>query len=151
MFGLIVNDEFVREVNLLSEYSNTSFPYPIQPSDLPEGVVFIEEDSIPFGMHISITGSTVSKVDGVWRKSYQYVDITEQVLAEQRNAKWDEVRKQRDELMSAMDWRILRNQRETRMQVNTTDNIEALDQYMQSLADITNQQDPFNILWPEKP
>jgi hypothetical protein len=151
MFGLIVNNEFVREVNLFGEYPNTSFPSPINPSDLPEGVVFVEDDPIPLDQHILITGYTVANVDGVWKRSFDYLDITEQLAVEKREMKWTEVRKQRDELMAEMDWRILRYQREVRLELQSTDDITVLDQYMQSLADITNQEDPFNIVWPEKP
>jgi hypothetical protein len=54
-------------------------------------------------------------------------------------------------MISSFDWRILRHQRELRLGITPTDSIESLDKYMQDLADITKQSDPFNISWPEKP
>ena len=50
--------------------------------------------------------------------------------------------------MKDADWRVLRYEREVRLGANTTEDIATLDTYMQSLANITQQSDPFNITWP---
>ena len=50
--------------------------------------------------------------------------------------------------MKDADWKVLRYERETRLEKTPTDDIVKLDAYMQSLADITKQSDPFNITWP---
>ena len=55
---------------------------------------------------------------------------------------------QRDQLMRDNDWRYLRYQRQTRAGITPTDDLIKLDQYMQALADVTAQQDPYNIVWP---
>jgi hypothetical protein len=59
------------------------------------------------------------------------------------------VRKIRDEKMSSMDWRYNRYHRQIRLGLEPTDSIQRLDAYMQSLADITLQEDLENIIWPE--
>jgi len=59
------------------------------------------------------------------------------------------IRNRRDQLMQNFEWRYVRYARQTRLGIPTTDNIADLDQYMQSLADITSQQDLNNITWPE--
>lgn len=69
----------------------------------------------------------------------------EQIL----NEGWYNIRKQRDTLMNDFEWRYSRYDRQTRLGLPTTDNLEKMDTYMQSLADITSQTDPFNIVWPE--
>ena len=51
--------------------------------------------------------------------------------------------------MADTDWRYLRYDRELRLGLTPTDDIQKLDLYMQALADITQQPDPFNITWPE--
>ena len=62
---------------------------------------------------------------------------------------WSYVRHQRDTMMADTDWRYLRYDRELRLGLTPTDDIQKLDLYMQALADITQQSDPFNIVWPE--
>lgn len=61
---------------------------------------------------------------------------------------WDLIRQERDTLMTDFDWRYTRYERQLRMGMSPTDTIESLDEYMQALADITLQEDPFNIIWP---
>tara|TARA_B100001093_G_scaffold426287_1_gene420195 strand:+ start:47528 stop:48055 length:528 start_codon:yes stop_codon:yes gene_type:complete len=61
---------------------------------------------------------------------------------------WKYVREDRDRRMKEVDWKILRYQREVRLEETPTDDIVKLDTYMQSLANITKQSDPFNIIWP---
>ena len=58
------------------------------------------------------------------------------------------VRMLRDEKMNEFAWRYERYYRQQRLGVPTTDSIEALDAYMQALADITLQEDVNNIVWP---
>lgn len=75
----------------------------------------------------------------------------EEILQEQQASienQWSYVRNTRDNLMKEMDWRYLRYAREVRLNLTATDDIQKLDNYMQQLADITKQSDPYNILWP---
>lgn len=60
----------------------------------------------------------------------------------------DEIRRIRDEKMREFDWRYHRYMRQTRLGIEPTDNIQNLDAYMQSLADVTTQSDLNNIVWP---
>lgn len=64
------------------------------------------------------------------------------------DAEWVVVRNTRDRLMAEFDWRYLRYDRQVRLNVTPTDDLNAMDLYMQALADITLQTDPFNIIWP---
>lgn len=79
--------------------------------------------------------------------------LTEEQKAEifenDKRVKWQTVRQDRDTKMREFEWRYNRYERQTRMGVTPTDTLETLDAYMQALADITNQEDPFNIVWPE--
>jgi len=58
------------------------------------------------------------------------------------------VRYERDMRMKDFEWRYVRYERQTRLGLPTTDNIEALDKHMQDLADITLTEDLNNIVWP---
>jgi len=75
----------------------------------------------------------------------------EEIEQERQDAiarQWNAIRKQRDQLMKDFDWRYIRYAREVRLNLTPSDNIAAMDTYMQTLADITTQEDPFNIVWP---
>lgn len=63
-------------------------------------------------------------------------------------AQWDRVRTTRYHLMQDIEWRYTRYDRQVRMGLPTTDDISTLDTYMQALADITTQTDPWDIVWP---
>lgn len=69
-----------------------------------------------------------------------YVMTREELLAE--------VRKERDQKMRDFEWRYNRYFRQTRLGLPTTDTLDSLDRYMQSLADITDQADLSNVIWP---
>ena len=57
--------------------------------------------------------------------------------------KWSEIRELRNQLLSECDWTQLSDVSES---IRTS-----YQSYRQDLRDITNQSDPFSIVWPEKP
>lgn len=59
--------------------------------------------------------------------------------------KWDQIRFERDRLLAESDW-IVNAAYEAQLPVP-----EEWSQYRQALRNITEQPDPFNISWPEKP
>lgn len=62
---------------------------------------------------------------------------------------WQQTRQTRDEKMKEFEWRYTRYFREQRVGRTTTDSLEALDNYMQQLADITTIYDhPEQVVWP---
>ena len=61
---------------------------------------------------------------------------------------WDNIRNTRDSKISEIEWRYNRFHRNERLSLPQVDSIAALDEYIQALADITNQSDPYNIVWP---
>ena len=61
---------------------------------------------------------------------------------------WDNIRNTRDSKISEIEWRYNRFHRNERLSLLQVDSIAALDEYIQALADITNQSDPYNIVWP---
>ena len=73
---------------------------------------------------------------------------TDEEIAAALANQWIAIRNQRDLLMQQTDWRYTRYEREVRLQISPTDTLENLDTYMQSLANITEQTDPYNISWP---
>ena len=61
---------------------------------------------------------------------------------------WNEVRKERDEKIKQVEWRYNRYYRHERLGLAQVDSIQNLDAYVQALADITKQENPFSIVWP---
>lgn len=75
----------------------------------------------------------------------------EEIAAETQsklNGQWMVVRAERDQRMKDFEWRYIRHDREVRLGLTVSDDLVAMDEYMQALADITLQTDPFNITWP---
>lgn len=75
--------------------------------------------------------------DGFWR--YQIDKTVEESLANGFRL----VRRERDKLLSASDW--------TQLPDVPLATKEKWAVYRQALRDITQQSDPFNIVWPEPP
>jgi hypothetical protein len=63
------------------------------------------------------------------------------------------VRAERDERIRAIEWRILRHQRQVRMGITPTEeSVAHIDQYIQDLADVPAQAGfPHEVIWPNEP
>lgn len=84
--------------------------------------------------------------------SQEEIDLQTAIDAiDEVSVQWEIIRAQRDLLCDAFIWRIQRYDRHDRLSLEQIDILLDLDTYMQTLADITLQQDPFNIIWPSKP
>ena len=70
-------------------------------------------------------------------------DIKQWVDLRTAGTEWPLVRAERNKLLAASDWTQLPD-----VPIATK---EAWATYRQALRDITNQPDPFNIVWPEPP
>ena len=83
---------------------------------------------------------------------WSVVGLTTSEIAYATENQWALVRSDRDQMIKNIEWKISRNLSEVRLGVTTTtDSISDLDAYIQSLRDITNQSDPYNITWPTPP
>ena len=93
----------------------------------------------------------VQLINGYWTEVWsihpKYDDPTEQATWESDclEMQWDVVRRERDMLLSATDYTDLPN-----TPITTECRNEFLA-YRQALRDITNQSDPYNIIWPQIP
>lgn len=119
-------------------------------------IVLVPPTSIPPTLQESKThrvemSKTLTKVGDVYLRSYELVAVPPPELAERENRRWTQVRARREDLMDQFEWRIQRYHRQVRLGVTPTDNIAVLDAYMQALADITTQPDPYQITWPQVP
>lgn len=114
------------------------------------GWYVVEEPTIYINPNTQrLSSPTYVLEDGKVRAQY---DILSAVIAPppvKPAVNWDEVRKRRDTLMSAMSWRYDRYARNARLGLPQQDNIQAMDKYMQELATITDSfPAPYAVLWP---
>lgn len=152
MYILVENNEYVRQVNLETEYSHISFPANPTTADLPPGVVPCRQLPSTYSPTSKLTPDTPKLVDGEWVQDWKIEPLPDVEIQMLTNIEWDKVRKQRDAKILEVEWRVMRHLRELRMSMEPTEDIAVLDQYIKTLTDITEQQtDPFNIDWPEKP
>ena len=131
---------------LKSENPNTSFPavltnevlesfevYPVQSTDYTNDYTKNIEEGTP----ILFESSYIQ----VWN----ITDATEEEISTKLEEKWVEVRIMRDALLAQSDW--------TQFQDSPLSGTQLTEwqTYRQSLRDITNQSNPFEITWPTKP
>ena len=102
----------------------------------------IEVDSLNF-MPGLIDGS-VGSISWVW-DGKNLTDPNASSEADIVAMKWDAIRAERNELLATTDWWVIKAA-ETGAAINDEQHT-----YRQTLRDITEQADPFNIVWPEPP
>lgn len=84
-------------------------------------------------------------IDGIWTQTYIVSELDPETSAEKIKQQWDVVRADRNVYLSATDWWVTKA-------VETGESLTDEQQaYRQALRDITTQDDPFNIVWPEPP
>lgn len=84
-------------------------------------------------------------INGEWVENWIESQMSQQQIDQVNSAQWSQVRTQRNKLLSDSDWTQLADSPLT-FEKKTDWAV-----YRQDLRDITQQVDPFNIAWPEKP
>jgi hypothetical protein len=81
-------------------------------------------------------------IDGVWTQNYNVTDLSADESAAKVGAQWTVIRAARNRLLVASDWTQL---------PDAPVDAAAWATYRQALRDVTNQANPFAIVWPESP
>lgn len=138
--GKAVVEYPVHEGDLRLRFRNVSFPTPFQP---PEGYVKVQDADIPaYDYRVNVAEGPPLLVGSVWTRNWVTTDATAEEIADRVAAQWFFVRKERNEKLSSCDW--------TQLQDAPVD--QAIwAEYRQQLRDITDQKDPFAIIWPAQP
>ena len=99
------------------------------------------EDAPSFNSNTQRISWEIENGVGTWKVT----NLTQEEL-------WKPIREKRNRLMNEFEWRISRHNRETLLGNNVTETqLVHMYRYMQELADITKQEDPCNIVWPQYP
>ena len=96
------------------------------------------ENDVVTGQNFVVDGNEVVQYEQIRSK-------TQEELDQETNQFWENIRIERNELLFQCDWTQLSDspltqEKKTEWQI-----------YRQELRDITNQSNPYNIVWPTKP
>jgi hypothetical protein len=149
-YAKIENDEVIKYPysiqDLKKDNPNVSFPSIIDEgtkfrySMLPIQKVEVQEDYTK-----NISEDLPELIEGIWTQNWTIVDATQEEIDQRLSIKWQEVRDERGGRLNSSDWTQLPDSPLTEEQKN------AWRQYRQELRDITNQANPFEIIYPVQP
>ena len=133
----------IRE--LKTDNPNVSFPVTLSTELLNSfGVYDVTEVTSPTYEYTKVISEiNPTLIDGVWTQTWLVEDATTEEIEERTSEKWDEIRSTRNTLLSESDW--------TQVSDSPLNSSQEWKDYRQSLRDITNQSNPFEITWPTKP
>ena len=133
---------------LRTENKNVSFPsvitdevlatFDVYPVKMVDGNYDIDYTKDVVEVTPTLSGS-------VYVQTYEVTDADEYTIEVRHEVKWEEIRETRNSLLSECDW--------TQFQDSpiTGSKLTEWQTYRQSLRDVTNQENPYNITWPTKP
>ena len=134
--------------NLKNENLNTSFPTIITDSLLESFNIYkVEPRSSGYDNDDlkDVTEVTPTLSGSIYIQTYTISDADTETINKRREIKWSEVRSSRDSLLSESDWTQFND---SPISGSTLTDWQT---YRQSLRDITNQSDPYDITWPNIP
>jgi hypothetical protein len=134
--------------NFRALFPNTSFSWPFVPEAIePLGFGLYDFSNQPelgtFEKAVEV--APVKDEYGRWLQAWAVEPMTEEEVAARIEQEWQNVRGQRNFRLVISDWTQLPDAPLTNIQT------AAWATHRQALRDITDQADPFNILWPVTP
>jgi hypothetical protein len=132
--------------NLFEEYPNTSFPEQITNEVLLEyNILPVIEISKGTDINKNYTEGIPVLINNQYYQNWILTNATEEEISERLQQQWFQIRSIRNTYLSESDW--------TQLPDSPLSEIKKQEWiiYRQSLRDVTNQEDPFNIEWPTKP
>ena len=132
--------------DLRKDNPDVSFPSIIDETTKSRyNMLLIQKVEIQSDYTKNISEDSPELFDGVWTQTWSVVDATEEEINQRLTNKWQEVRDQRGGMLNSSDWTQLPDSPLTEEQKN------AWRQYRQELRDITNQANPFEVIYPVQP
>ena len=144
----------ISESMLRKALSHTSLPAVLSPACL-DGTGFVCVNSAPASAFPTVDRdykAAISSItegnDGYWNAAYGLVAVPDADKAKLIELQWKNVRGIRAKKFEELDALIAKTNREIRMHETPEYSIAALDAYGKALADITEENDPFLLVWP---
>ena len=130
--------------NLRESYPNVSLPAELSDEALIEWDMYVVTPTpIPSDYTKNIIEGTPTLIDGKYYQTWNQIDASETEISYRIENQWEEVRVLRNQLLTECDW--------TQLADISSEIKELWITYRQDLRNITNQSNPFNIIWPTKP
>jgi hypothetical protein len=148
MYLRIKDNEIVYPYSIqqlkIDEY-NVSFPTDLT-SEILEGfgVYSVQQTPMPNDYTKNIVEGTPTLVDGTYTQVWNQTDATQEEIDIKIENQWEQIRVARTEILTQCDWTILSDS-------PVSSSIEEWKTYRQQLRDITNQSNPFEVVWPTQP
>ena len=148
MYLRIKDNEIVYPYSIqqlkIDEY-NVSFPTDLT-SEILEGfgVYSVQQTPMPNDYTKNIVEGTPTLVDGTYTQVWNQTDATQEQIDIKIENQWEQIRVARNEILTQCDWTILSDS-------PVSSSIEDWKTYRQQLRDITNQSNPFEVVWPTQP
>jgi Phage tail assembly chaperone protein len=130
--------------NLRDSLPNVSLPANLSNEQLVEWDMYeVQFSTAPNDYTKNIIEGTPTLIDGNYYQNWIQTDANESEIQQRLEDKWFEVREIRNQLLMECDW--------TQLSDIPIEIKNLWSSYRQDLRDITNQTNPFNIIWPVKP
>lgn len=130
--------------NLRDSLPNVSLPANLSNEQLVEWDMYdVQFSAAPNDYTKNIIEGTPTLIDGKYYQNWIQTDATQSEIEQRLEDKWFEVREIRNQLLMECDW--------TQLSDISTEIKNLWSSYRQDLRNITNQTNPFNIIWPVKP
>ncbi len=131
--------------NLRKDEYNISFPSDLTNEILVEYNVYnVVYTPKPNDYTKTITEGVPTLIGETYYQNWEIINASETEIENRIQQKWAEIREHRTELLKECDWTVLPDS-----PVGDTLNDWIL--YRQELRNVTNQSNPFNIIWPTQP
>lgn len=147
MYLRIVNNETTYPYSLeklREDNPRTSFPSEITEEVMNDYNIYeVRQTPKPNNHTKNISEGTPILVEGVYYQNWIQTDASQTEINTRIETKWEEIRELRNELLRECDW--------TQLGDIPTETKAIWTEYRQNLRDITNQSNPFSIIWPVKP
>ena len=147
MYLRIINNEIQYPYsieNLKMDNKNVTFPSELTENDLLSWDMYeVRQTPKPNNYTKIVSEETPILIEGVYYQNWVINDASQELINTRLETKWNEVRDIRNQLLLECDW--------TQLSDIPTEIKSVWTEYRQNLRDISNQIDPFNIVWPIKP
>lgn len=132
--------------DLYSDNPSVSFPQTVNSTILERFDVYeVQLTSQPEDYTKNITEGTPILVSGSYQQIWNEASASVEEIEQRKNEKWIEVREFRDTLLKNSDWTQLQDS------PITGSKLTEWQTYRQSLRDITSNNNPFTLEWPNQP
>jgi hypothetical protein len=130
--------------DLKAAHRNITFPNEIGEETMTQfGLYEVEQTPKPNDYTKNITEGTPVLTDVVYYQNWIQTYASESEINYRLENQWFTIREIRNQLLTECDW--------TQLSDIPTEIKNIWSSYRQDLRDITNQTNPFNIIWPVKP